>query len=104
MRVLVVEDDEQSAASMSMQVHKWGHEVRVALDAPAALRAAEDCLPDVVLLDIGLLGTSGYTVARGIGELPGDKKSFLIAISGHGQVANGQHSTEAGIRLQAIIM
>jgi CheY-like chemotaxis protein len=99
LRVLVVEGDGDGAASVAMLLRRYGHEVWVARDGPTALQAAEDCLPDVVLLDSSLPGMVEYTVARGIGEQPGEKRPLLIAISGHGQEADCRHSTEDGIDL-----
>jgi len=100
--VLVVEDHEETAASMAKLLQLCGHEVRVAPDGHAALRAAQDHLPDVVLLDIALPGMDGYEVARWIGKQPADKKSLLIAITGLAQDEDRRSSAEAGIDLHLV--
>jgi CheY-like chemotaxis protein len=103
LRVLVVEDNEDSAASMAMLLRLGGHEVQVAPNGPAAMEAARDGLPDVVvLLDIGLPGMDGHTVARWMGEQPGEKRPLLIAVTEHGQGADRRHSAEAGIDLHLV--
>ena len=63
-RVLVVDDNQAAAQSLSMLLRLWGHEVELAYDGPAALKAAQAHQPDVILLDIGLPGLDGYQVAR----------------------------------------
>lgn len=62
-RVLVVDDNRDAAESLAMLLRVLGHEVRAVYDGPAALAAAEQPL-DVVLLDLGMPGMSGYEVAR----------------------------------------
>ena len=70
-RVLVVDDNEDSAETMATLVGMWGHDVRTAHDAASALQAAAEHRPDVVLLDIGLPHVSGYEVAAQLRALPG---------------------------------
>jgi CheY-like chemotaxis protein len=67
LQILIVEDNEDTANTTAMLLRHYGHEVRVAPDGPAALQAAKDRLPDVVLVDIGLPGMDGYEVAMKIG-------------------------------------
>jgi CheY-like chemotaxis protein len=94
-RVLVVDDNPDSADSLALLLGMWGHDVRVANDGPAALAAAEAHGPDVVLLDIGLPGMSGYDVARALREsraAPG----MIVALTGYGQDEDRRRSLEAG--------
>jgi DNA-binding response OmpR family regulator len=78
----------------------FGHEVRVAFDGPAALDAARDVQPDVVLLDIGLPGgMDGYEVARRLQEQRADRRPLLVAVTGLGSEADRRHSSEVGIDL-----
>lgn len=56
MRVLVVDENTDSAESMAMLLCLQGHETRTALDGPAALEAAQVFRPELILLDIGLRG------------------------------------------------
>jgi CheY-like chemotaxis protein len=102
LRVLVVEDNADSATSLALLLRLQGHEVKIALDGPTGLQVAQDNWPDVVLLDIGLPGLDGYLVARGIGEHPGEKKPLLIAVTGYDRETDRQRSAEAGIDLHLV--
>ena len=64
MRILVVDDNQDSAISMTLLLELQGHEVHVAHAGQTALRVASDKRPDVILLDIGMPGMNGYEVAR----------------------------------------
>jgi CheY-like chemotaxis protein len=102
LRVLVVEDDADLAAGLAGWLGRLGHEVRVAEDGPAALRAAEATSPDVMLLDIGLPGMDGYEVAARVHRelapaMP--KAPLLIAVSGRAGEEDRRRSGEAGIDL-----
>src|SRR5207248_2245798 len=77
LRVLVVEDDAGTARTWARLLGSLGHEAEVAADGPAAVRAAEARPPDVVLLDIGLPGMSGYEAARRLRQLPTDGRAVL---------------------------
>jgi two-component system CheB/CheR fusion protein len=95
-RVLVVEDNRDSAETLGLMLEMWGHEVRAAHDGPSALETALGFRPDVVLLDIGLPGMDGYEVARrlrGQSELEG---LFLVAMTGYGQDEDRQRTQAFG--------
>ena len=74
-----------------------GHEVRALANGAAALPAARNEPPDVVLLDIGMPGMDGYEVARRLRDLPGGDKLRLIAMTGYGSVEDRQRSYDSGI-------
>jgi PAS domain S-box-containing protein len=95
-KVLVVDDNQDSADSLGMLLSMRGHEVRTALDGPAALAAARTFRPDVILLDIGLPGMNGYEVARQMRQMPELNGALLIAQTGWGQEEDRRKSTEAG--------
>src|SRR4029450_4406965 len=63
-RVLVVEDDAEIADVLRRTLRQEGHEVRSALDGVSALEAAEDFVPDLVILDLGLPKLDGVEVCR----------------------------------------
>ena len=96
LRVLVVDDNVPAANILEMLVVQSGHLVRLAHTGPAALAAAIDYRPDVVLLDIGLPGLDGFKVARRIRQEPLLHDTVLVAITGYGQESDRQHSQEAG--------
>ena len=95
-RVLVVDDNSDSAESLAILVEIWGHEVWTAHDGPAALALAAEYRPDVVLLDIGLPGMNGYEVAKRLRELPGLERAILVAVTGYGQHSDRERTREAG--------
>jgi PAS domain S-box-containing protein len=95
-RILVVDDNEDSAETMAALLTLWGHEVRTAGDAEAALAIAAEQCPDVVLLDIGLPGISGYEIAPNLLGLPGCQAAVLIAMTGYGQEEDRRRTREAG--------
>ena len=82
-KILVVDDNGDSADSLAKLLRLSGHKVQVAYDGPSGLEAAQTLLPDVVLLDIGLPGMDGYAVAQRLRELESMKETLLIAISGY---------------------
>jgi len=97
-RILVVDDNEDSARSMASLLAKlWHQEVEVAYDAASALELAESFHPEVLLLDIGLPGLSGYDLARALRSRPEFRSTLLVAISGWGQDDDRARSREAGI-------
>jgi CheY-like chemotaxis protein/two-component sensor histidine kinase len=96
LRVLVVDDNEDTAFATSMLMERFGHDVRTAYDGPTAVQAAIDYRPDVVLLDIGLPGLNGYEVAKRIRQHPVLKNVVLVAMTGYGQETDRQRSQEAG--------
>jgi two-component system, chemotaxis family, CheB/CheR fusion protein len=96
LRVLVVDDNVDTADSAGMLLRESGHDVQIAYSAKTALDAAVAFRPDVVLLDIGLPETDGYEVARRLRRTPELKNAWLIAVTGYGRDADRQHSEDAG--------
>jgi CheY-like chemotaxis protein len=97
LRVLVVEDNLDAAESLAALVRLWGHDVRVVHDGLAAIEAAQEQRPEVVLLDIGLPGLDGYQVARKLREEVHLDGTMLVAMTGYGQPEDRRRSREAGI-------
>lgn len=96
LRILVVEDMPDVAEGMEMILKLWGHQVQVVCDGDSALEQALGYQPDVVLLDIGLPGMSGYEVAQELRQLPQLSQTTLIALTGYGQQADRNRAFEAG--------
>ncbi|HEX9050380.1 MAG TPA: ATP-binding protein [Anaeromyxobacter sp.] len=95
-RVLVVEDNPDVAATTADALELFGYAVRVETDADGGLRACVESPPDVALLDIGLPGRSGHDLAREIrARLPRDAVR-LVAVTGYGQPEDRARSAEAG--------
>ena len=97
LRVLVVDDNEDTAESMAMLVGMLGHEVKTEHDGLSALHTASKYRPDVILLDIGLPGLNGYEVAARIRQQPSLESMVLIAITGYGHESDRQLGLKAGI-------
>jgi len=97
LRVLVVEDNVDAAESLAALLRLWGHEVRMVHDGLAALDAAREQHPEVVLLDIGLPGLDGYQVAKRLREDSSMDGALLVAMTGYGQPEDRRRSREAGI-------
>jgi PAS domain S-box-containing protein len=95
-RVLVVDDNVDSATGLAMLLQITGHDVRTANDGPLALEIAPDFRPEFVLLDIGLPGMNGYELARAFRRHPDLKEAVLVAISGYGQREDLKQSQAAG--------
>ena len=98
LRIFIVEDHGDAGESLAVLLRVSGHEVEVAPDGPAALRAAADKPPDVVLLDLSLPGgMDGYEVARRLREQEADKLPLLIAVTGYGRHEDRRRSKEGGV-------
>jgi signal transduction histidine kinase len=94
--ILIVDDNYDSAHSLSMLLRLSGHKVETTYDGPGALEQAANHPPDVILLDIGLPGMNGLEVARRIRESERLKHLVLVALTGYGQEEDRQRSQEAG--------
>jgi len=97
--ILIVEDSIDCAESTALLLRMYGHAVAIACTGPAAVEHALAQPPDVVLLDIGLPGMSGYAVAKRLNEIHWDNRPLIVAISGFCQEVDHQRSTECGVDL-----
>lgn len=101
-RILVVDDNHDSALSLAMMLSILGHDTRTAHDGESAVESAQSFLPDVVLLDIGLPKLNGYEVAQRIREQSWGASMFLIAVTGWGQEEDRQRSSEVGLNVHMV--
>jgi PAS domain S-box-containing protein len=95
-RILIVDDNVDSARSLAMLLELSGHETHTAHDGVAGLEAAERLAPDLVLLDIGLPGLNGYEVCRRIRQANWGQAMIVVALTGWGQEEDRSRSREAG--------
>lgn len=95
LRVLIVDDNRDTADSQATLVRLWGHEPRVAYDGVQALAESAGFTPDVVLLDLGLPRLDGFAVARRLAQLSG--WVTVIVVTGYGDSDTRQRLREAGI-------
>lgn len=99
-RVLIVDDNADSADSLALLVRAWGHEVAVARDGPSALALAERFRPERALVDIGLPGMNGYELARLLREAHRDL--YLVAMTGYGRDGDRKSAVDAGFDLHLV--
>ena len=95
-RILIIEDNVDSAETMQMLLSISGHEARTAYDGASALSVAREFSPEVVLCDIGLPGKDGYAVARELRELPETRSALLVALTGYGHDEDRERAARAG--------
>jgi CheY-like chemotaxis protein len=100
-RVLVVDDNLDTANTLQLLLRSLGHETRVANDGANALRAADEFHPDVVLLDIGMPGMNGYEIARHLRTRRYGRVK-IVAITGWGAEVDRKRSSDAGFDLHLV--
>jgi signal transduction histidine kinase/CheY-like chemotaxis protein len=96
LRVLVVDDNTDTADTLATLLELEGHQVRLAHDGPTALAAAAAFRPDAVVLDLGLPGMDGFEVARRLRDRTGGNGLVLVAVSGYGQDEDRKRARLAG--------
>jgi len=94
--ILVVDDNIDSAESLSLLMQFAGHETQVSHDGHDAVKKARSMRPDVIVLDIGLPLADGYDVCRTVRNEPWGKDIIIIALTGWGQEEDRIRSKEAG--------
>ena len=94
--LIVADDNADALESLAMLLEMEGHTVRVAPDGLAALMLAQQKLPDVMLLDIGMPGLNGYEVATRLRGIQGGEDVMLVALTGWGQPADRARASDAG--------
>ncbi len=96
LRILVADDNEDGREMLGFLLRAQGHSVEVAADGPAAIESAASFHPEVIVLDIGMPGMSGYAVARTLRQKPWASRPTLVALSGLGQQEDKSRAAEAG--------
>ena len=95
-RILIVDDNQDSADSLAMLLEITGNKTYMAHDGVEAIEEIEKHRPEVVLLDIGLPRLDGHEVCRRVREQPWGKNIVMIALTGWGQEDDRRKSEEAG--------
>lgn len=95
-RILVVEDNVDTAISMADILRLSGHEVQLAHDGAWALKCAQAFRPEFVFLDLGLPGLDGFEVARSLRREPGLESVRIIALTGSGHADARERALSAG--------
>lgn len=95
-RVVVADDNTDAARSLATLLRLMGHAVREANDGPSALAACVEFDPELVLLDLGMPGMSGYEVARALRGRSSTAGAVLAALTGWGADEDRRRTREAG--------
>lgn len=99
LRILVVDDNTDTATTLATLLQIQGHETHVAHTGHAAVTTAHRCRPDVILLDIGLPGMDGFEVAQHLRASPEFAETFIVAASGFTRDKDRCRAAEVGIDL-----
>lgn len=102
LRILIVEDNRETARMLSLLLTRQGYCTQMAHTGTAGTVLAREWRPDVVLCDLGLPEKDGFTVARELRQEAELAETHLIAISGYGQAEDRRRSREAGFELHLI--
>jgi CheY-like chemotaxis protein len=95
-RILVVDDNVDAAESLGLMLGTMGHHVQVVHDGRAALEAARETVPEIVLLDISMPGFDGHEVVRRLRQEPAFRRVRFAAITGLARPEDVRRSREAG--------
>jgi PAS domain S-box-containing protein len=95
-RILIADDNTDSATTLSIMLEMLGNEVRVAHDGEQAVRAAQEFLPDAILLDIGMPKMNGYDACSKLRTLPETASAYMVALTGWGQEEDKNRAKAAG--------
>jgi CheY-like chemotaxis protein len=95
-RVLVVDDNVDSAEAIGKMLQSKGHDVRCAFDGASAIAIAQQFEPHLVLLDISLPDMDGYEVLRRLRERPGAPQAPVAAVTDLGQPEDRRRIRDAG--------
>ncbi len=101
-RILVVDDNVDAATSLSTLLRLLGHEVLTVHGGVEALQASEGFRPEVVMLDIGMPGMTGYEVARRLRERRRSPEPLIVAVTGWGKAEDVQRGRDAGFDLHLV--
>jgi PAS domain S-box-containing protein len=95
-RILVVDDNHDSADSLAMLLRLFGNDVRTAYDGRQGITIAAAYQPDLILLDLGLPGMNGIEVARQIRLSDTGRRPQIVALSGYGTEEDRRQTRQAG--------
>lgn len=95
-RVLIADDNEDTANTLAMLLQMAGHEVCTAHGGQAAVKLAGSFRPEIALLDIGMPDVDGYEVAKSVRETPWGQDILLVALTGWAQEDDKRRAWAAG--------
>jgi PAS domain S-box-containing protein len=95
-RILLIEDEDDTAQTMQELLEELGHEVHTASTGPAGLKKAAAVDPTLIICDIGLPGLDGFEVARRIRQSPFTASVLMVALTGYGDKKFVEKAIHAG--------
>jgi PAS domain S-box-containing protein len=95
-RILIADDNQDALETLKLLLEMDGHQIQTAADGNAALALADQMVPEIMLLDLGMPGLSGFDLAARVRTRPWGSQITLIAITGWGQAEDRRRSLEAG--------
>jgi len=95
-RILIADDNRDALETLKLLLEMDGHQIRTAPDGEAALALADQMVPEVMLLDLGMPGLSGFELAARVRGRPWGNHVTMIAITGWGQAEDRRRSLAAG--------
>ena len=99
MRVLVVDDQPDTADGVALLIETFGHKAQAFYDGATALAVLDAETPDLMFIDIGMPGMTGYELARQIRHRPALAQVRLVALTGYGRDEDRARAIEAGFDL-----
>jgi PAS domain S-box-containing protein len=96
LRVLVVDDQRDVADAVVMMLESIGHDAVALYDGATAIAASREQRPDVMFVDVGMPGMTGYELARQIRRDPKLSRTYLVALTGYGRDEDRARAEEAG--------
>ena len=95
-KILLVEDNRHNQNLFTTALRHFGHDVTLAEDGDAALRAVSEARPELVLLDLSIPKIDGWTVARTLREDPSTADLPILALTAHAMKGDRERALEAG--------
>ena len=95
-RVLIIDDNVDIRESVAAVITLLGHDVVTAIDGEAGMLSGRDFQPDLVLMDVGLPGMSGYDVATLMRAESWGQRAVLAAMTGWAQESDRKRAEAAG--------
>ena len=95
-QILLVEDNRHNQNLFTTALRHYGHDVRLAEDGDAALKAVEGARPDLVVLDLSIPKIDGWTVARRLRDGPKTSDLPILALTAHAMKGDKERAIEAG--------
>ncbi len=96
LKIIIAEDNPDTARTLAILLRRFGHQVTTVATGPEALKQAEELLPDVMIVDIGLPGMDGHKVAEMIRSQEKMRAVRLIAVTGYAQAEDQDRAYQAG--------